>query len=417
MADGNPDDGLWMLFFIFAFIIAGAVGIWFLFKPQLLQGYIWIRQGEVAVASLWTDDDYAIEINTEGKQGSITFGQARDILDTVTPEELLSDKYELWNIIKATTAVVLMPLRWFFSLFFGLMIYYVWFFGPTSHHRKRFDLDGLIDVQSETFKVINPIADFNPSDMPPRAPGSPVPAELPLFAEALSPEEWVAFNKIPITDGELDREGAAKAFEKQLGKRWQGAQKLPPYMQVLLAACALKAKRKRSESDDMLGRLASCWNHKSGLKLSRDSSLLGEARKILRNKDIAGSTLKKCNRHAYVITALLGALDHARSEGGVLAPAQFLWLRGEDRESWYPLNNLGRKTYHAEAMGVMSHYRAEKQVQRPIPKAMVDDAVKTLSAYLSDKTIAQPIPQLDFSMIKNKKAPSKNQGVMKPAGT
>ena len=71
----------------------------------------------------------------------------------------------------------------------------------------------------------------------------------------------------------------------------------------------------------------------------------------------------------------------------------------------------------AEAMGAMAHYRAEKQVQRPIPKPMVIDAVKTIDAYLSDPTASHPIPQLDFSMIKNTKSPDKNKGVMKPAGT
>ncbi|PCI00227.1 MAG: hypothetical protein COB76_03920 [Alphaproteobacteria bacterium] len=137
----------------------------------------------------------------------------------------------------------------------------------------------------------------------------------------------------------------------------------------------------------------------------------------VKNKNIAGPTLKQCNRHAFVTTALIGALAFARSEGGVLAPAQFVWLRGHDRPLWYPLNNLGRQAFHAEAMGAMSHYRAEKQVQRPIPKSMVIDAVKVLDAFLNDKIASSPIPQLDFSMLKNKKAPSKNKGVMKPAGT
>jgi intracellular multiplication protein IcmP len=418
MSDGgNSNDGLWMLFFIAAITVGFALLLWFAFKPQLLQGYLWVRQGEMAIASLWTDDDYAVQVTTSNGTGEISFGQVREILNTVTPEDLLSGQYELWTIVKTTSAVVLTPLKWFFTFLFALMIYYAWFKGPTSHHRKRFTLDDLINVQAKTFRVISPIANFNPSKMPPRAPGSPVPAELPLFAEALSPEEFVAFNKIPVPDGQLDKEGATKAFEKQLGDRWQGAGKLPPYMQVLLAACALKAARKRAEADDVLGRVANCWDEKDGLKLSRDSSLLPYARKILRNKDIATNTLKRCNRHAFVTTAMLGALDYARSEGGVLAPAQFLWLRGHDRQLWYPMNNLGRKAFHAEAMGAMAHYRAEKQVQRPIPKPMVNDAVMVLADYLGDKKRAQPIPQLDFSMIKNKKDPDKNKGVMKPAGT
>ena len=68
---------------------------------------------------------------------------------------------------------------------------------------------------------------------------------------------------------------------------------------------------------------------------------------------------------------MVRALWYARSEGGVLAPAQFLWLRGHDRALWYPLNNLGRKSFHIEAMGAMCQYKAEKRVSRPIPKGEI----------------------------------------------
>ncbi|MCF6342365.1 MAG: hypothetical protein L3J31_06125, partial [Bacteroidales bacterium] len=67
-----------------------------------------------------------------------------------------------------------------------------------------------------------PFVTFNPSEQPPRPPGAPVPAELPAFAEALGPEEWIAYNKIPIPDGILNEAITTKAFTKQLGRRWQG---------------------------------------------------------------------------------------------------------------------------------------------------------------------------------------------------
>ena len=182
-----------------------------------------------------------------------------------------------------------------------------------------------------------------------------------------------------------------------------------------LAAFALKSVRKRTEADDLLGELALCWNHKSGLNVN--GALASKARKILKNKSTSEDILNICNRHAYVTTAMLGALNHARSEGGVLAPAMFLWLRGHDRALWYPLNNLGRQAFHAEAFGAMSHYRAEQMLGRPIAKPMLKDAVKVISAFIKDKNKSMPIPQLDFSMIKNKKDADKNQGIMKPAGT
>lgn len=410
---GNSNDGIWMLFFIIAFICVFFVGIWFVLKPQILQGYLWVRQGEVAIASLWTDNDDVINI---GKTSTMTFGEASELIQTLTPKILLRDDVKHWQIIQATSAAILTPLKIPSGIIFLFMAGYAMFRGPTSYFRKTINLDGLIEKQSRTFKIVQPFVKFNPlNDIPPRSPGDPVPAELPLFAEALGPEEWLAFHKIPLRDGKLNKESAHNAFTHQLGGKWQGMKKLAPYLQVLLAAFALKTARKRIESDNLLGELAICWNHKDGLKLNRD--IISRSRKILKNKEISEITLNECNRHAYISTALIGALEKARSEGGVLAPAQFVWLRGHDRLLWYPLNNLGRQSFHMEAVGTISHYRAEKHVKRPIPKPMVNDAVITLNAYVNDPQRIQPIPQLDFSMIKNKQAPNKNKGVMKPMGT
>ena len=284
----------------------------------------------------------------------------------------------------------------FFVALTALAALWTLFYGPQTQYRTRLGLDGLIARQSKNFPVISPFVDFNPSLQPPRPPGSPVPVELPLFAEALGPEEWLAFNQIPIPDGKIDEEAAAKVFRRQLIGRWKGVKALQPYQQILLAAFALKASRKRNEADAMLSRIALCWSAKKGLDLNKDRSLTAEARKILKNKDISGGTIAACNRHAFVTTALLRGLAYAREEGGVLAPAQFVWLRAHERTLWYPLNNLGRHSYHMEALGAMSHYKAEKLTDRPIPTPKMEGAVDMITKYMTSP-IARPIPQLDYS--------------------
>jgi len=65
-----------------------------------------------------------------------------------------------------------------------------------------------------------------------------------------------------------------------------------------------------------------------------------------------------------------------------------------------------------EAMGAMSHYRAEKLIARPIPKPRVRDAVTALAGYMNDPLIRRPIPELDYSKVKKRK--NKNKGVLKP---
>jgi len=164
-------------------------------------------------------------------------------------------------------ALAMQPLKIPLAIIMLLGALWAIFKGPKTQYRTVMSLESLIERQSKVFPVIAPFIDFNPSKQKPRPPGSPVPAELPSFAEALGPEEWLAYNNVLAPDGKIDEESAEKAFIKQLGGRWRGVKHLPDYQQILLASFCLKSVRKRNEADDMLGRIALCWSHKNGLKL------------------------------------------------------------------------------------------------------------------------------------------------------
>ena len=357
-----------------------------------------VRWTQIKAISYVVPTSYDVNIN--GTQ--VNLHESVDYIKDL-PKDKLTD--ETMSVI---SKMAMYPLLWPISIILGVMGFWALLFGPNTQYRRNFNLDGLITAQANNFPAIAPFVKFNPSTVPPRPPGSPVPASLPPFAEALGPEEWIAYNEIPIPDGNLDQAITYMAFSKQLGPRWQGAVKLPPYKQALLAAFALKSVRKRKDADAMLGRLARCWGHEKGLDLSADKTLLRDARKILKTKDISSALLAKCNQHAFQNTALLRGIQVAREEGGVMAPAEFVWLRAHDRDLWYALNNLGRQAYHTEALGTMCHFKAEKMSNRPIPKPKIAEAVGTLVEYVQSGR-SRPIPQLDYSQ-------GGKRGIKKPAG-
>lgn len=358
---------------------------WYFFHVEIRDILRWWRYAEMSLTALVVGEDYMITIS--GKEFSFIKGYEDTPLYEANSLEFRHMSY--------FTTLALQPLR--YPIAFILALGGIWciFRGPRTQYRQKLGLDGLIQRQSFNFPAISPFVDFNPSTQPIRPPGAPVPAELPQFAEALGPEEWLAYTKNPLKDGVIDEDIAADAFAAQLKGRWKGAGKLKPYQQVLLAAFCLKAARKRNESDAMLGRLAKCWSFKKGLQLGKDKKLVKDARNVLKNKDISGGTLAKCNQHAFVTTALLRALMNARDEGGVLAPSQFVWLRGYDRTLWYPLNNLGRQSLHPEALGAMAHFKSERRTERPIPMPKVQDAVKVIVDYMASSE-ARPVPDLDY---------------------
>jgi len=371
-----------------------AVLIWILWYYQSanIRDFVrWIRYAEMSVVSVFVGNDHIIY---SGNGDPIArLGEIKQLAKETDKSQLTTRSMD----VIATGA--LQPLRYVFSLILILLAFWALFRGPKSMLRQKLDLNHLIKRQANNFPAIAPFVRFNPTTQPPRPPGAPVPAELPLFAEALGPEEWIAFYDLPVPNGKLDGDAAARAFTRQLGPPWRGTMHMAPYKQVLLAAFCLKSVRKRSEADEMLGKLSKCWSFENGLKLN--NSLIAQARKILRNRDISGKTLAKCNQHAYENTVMLRGLASAREEGGVLAPAQFVWLRAHDRLLWYPLNNLGRQSYHMEAIGAICHYKAEKMAQRPIPRPKVENAVTVISEYMLSPN-ARPIPALDYSKSKKR---------------
>lgn len=370
-----------MLAVIFAILCL----LWYFQSENIRSAIRWVRYAEMSAAKLVLGDDFIV---MKDGQEVASLGKIHEFAGSIDKTRLNAQNMELIGV------GALSPLRFFFTFIIAMMSFWALFRGPKALYRQKLDLNHLISRQAGNFPAIAPFVRFNPTNQPPRPPGAPVPAELPAFAEALSPEEWIAYYDIPVPNGKVDPDAAARAFTKQLGPAWRGTMHMAPYKQILLAAFCLKAVRKRAEADEMLGQLSKSWSFEGGLKL--DSSLISKARKVLRNRDLSGKTLTVCNQHAYENTVMVRALAIARQEGGVLAPAQFLWMRAFDRLLWYPLNNLGRQSNHMEALGAICHYKAEKMAQRPIPRPKMEDAVKSISEYIASPN-ARPIPALDYS--------------------
>jgi hypothetical protein len=69
-------------------------------------------------------------------------------------------------------------------------------------------------------------------------------------------------------------------------------------------------------------------------------------------------------------------------EHGILASAEFLWLKEQDRVLWYALNNVGRKAFHVEGVGVMAHYASQMADPcRPLRDPDVGAAVSGVMEY------------------------------------
>lgn len=349
--------------------------MWRLYEMEILAVLRYVRLLELYIINITSLGDY------------------NSLIDIVKPAWLggSTDPYnEIFTRAKflATTEAVAQYIRWPAAIILFLWGGYSMFFSPRGRLKNEYTLEGLIKVQAKIWPIIRPIVSFNPAKSSARAAGDAVPTSLPLFAEALSPEEWLAYHNINLVNGLPEREAVRKALIAQLGPRWTGVDNLPAHQRALFAAFALKGAQKRVESDDLLGEIACCWSAEGGFKIS-----LAVAKKvdgIIADPEIGGKAQTIAQNFAYRTTALLGVLRWGRSMGGVLAPAAFIWLRGEDRSLWYPLNNLGRRSYHSEAAGAMAHFMAELAAKKPLPIPRIETALITINQYLANNQVQIP---------------------------
>lgn len=381
---------LLMLVGIFVFI---AWGLWAMLKQPMIEGIRVVKGAELFVFQLVDPSlaqDYKLLWSLKNDQEAVAQIEKRAVEQKreVTVEMWKAAGYLAPDVLWSISNRVGEYTRWVISaVLVGAAIFFM-YFSKRTKFCTVWNLETLIKQQAKEWPIITPIVDFSPTDANGRNPGDPVPETIPVFAEALSPEEWVARERIALQDKVPDKDMIRRAFQQQLGPRWTGLSCLTPAQRCLFAAFALKGAQKRKESDALLGRIAVFWNIKTDF--SPSAELMQEVDGILADPKYGAEALRVASRHAYRTTALLGTLKWARERGGVLASSAFLWLRAHDRALWYPLNNLGRRAYHTEAAGAMAHYMAEKNAGKALPIPRLETAVATLVQYWGKYTPRVP---------------------------
>ncbi|MEO0393863.1 MAG: hypothetical protein AAF213_11565 [Pseudomonadota bacterium] len=283
------------------------------------------------------------------------------------------DQYK-WSDITQLSVYVGNYIRWGAAPILLVIAWYMVFKYPKSVLRRSHSLTTLISYQAKRWPSITPIVK-----------NDPLHDKEGQWLEALEPEEWAERHGIEIEDNAPDRESARAAFTRQLRRPWTEVTELPPYLQAIVAALVLRGNKKNSESEEVLTRLArGAASYGSAEKtLKKDAKLTKMVMKTLNDNKLMAEPTKVARQHAWVETSMAAMLDWARVNGGVLASADFLWLKLEDRAMWYVLNAVGRPTILVEASGAVAHWRAEIVTRRPMPEPDVDEAVFGLEEYLA----------------------------------
>lgn len=256
------------------------------------------------------------------------------------------------------------------------------FIAPSNYYRKKLDLDTLVTAQPDRYRFASAFLGRNP---PMEAPAESAPRNTDF---ALHDEEWI--RRFAMERGKYQDHAARRAFADQLGPSWGGDQQTAGHVRCLFATFALHANRQREAAIEYMGDLAEAIQKCPADEApALSGKVIAEADRILSDPAVVSSCREVASRHAYQTTAMMSVLAHARKEAGVLAPAQFNWLKLIDRNLWYALHHVGMPNALIEARGARAHWDAEIAVCGPLHAPQIDAAVLSIRARARDaeKTI------------------------------
>lgn len=344
----NTSEGLILVLFIF--LAMGA--IWYFFGTELKTAYLILKKGEILLLK-YTGIPFLFPESWQARIVPALDLMAQKSVDAMSFAE-----------VKEIGARVGYFSRWYEVAFVAPIAWRLLQKNPLQKFKRQHSMKTLAISEQKLWPAIAPVVKLN------------------LVKEDINSGPW-AMSKRPLDfarhyklldeDNKLNRNRAEKLFTAQLGKLWEGPNKMPSYARALFAIFAAQACGDIKGAKECLDLLSMTMADGKP-----DYSLVkGLLEKYGKNEKVQGI----CKRHAYVNTVLASMLKEARTFG-VLASCQFIWLRPLNRPLWYTLNGVGRKVAFAEIAGIYGHWIAELVAEHPIERPYVIKAVDGLERAL-----------------------------------
>lgn len=350
---------LWVLIGIFA---AGAL-LWYTERDIIIGIYFKIKLAELDFIGLFTN---ALE-------------PIKSYVQNTPPKDV-----EFSDVVKVSNAVgriLSIPMGIIFVIF-SVILYKN---NAGNRYRKAHSMQSLADQEKQNWPYITPVLGLDlvntPIDEGPWAM-----SETPMhFAKR---NKLLKEEKKKVDDTGLKRDyritvtvrrgKANRVFARQLGAPWTDIWKLPPYQRALFAIFAAKGEGDRDAANDLLRQIAGSATSDS---LKPEKLNFKGADALLKKHENSKLVKKVIATHAFFYTVMASMLEVARLDG-VLASAEFLWLKPMDRRLWYVLNTVGRQTAPVEVAGIFAHWLAEKEIGRALTIPMIDEASIALEGAL-----------------------------------
>lgn len=345
-------------FWILAGIFVFGWGVWYFAHDQISTVVLHIKFWEAKLINLFVDVSRLLANITHAAPASMNFSALSNI------------STEVGDYLKWPIAIIL-----------GVLAGLILITNPIMRYKKTYSMQSLVETEKTIWPQINPVANVDLV---------PVDIDQGPWAMALNPLQFAKKNHIMqvervvssdnmVSQGKLipviKREEAYRVFALQVGKYWRGVEHLNTHTRALFAIFAARANRDRDGATKLLLQIA-------GSTKTGKLNFAGADELLKKHKDNK-AVIKVTQRHAFILTVMAGMLQLARTDG-VLASADFLWLKPVDRPLWFMLNSIGRQTAFTEVAGPFAHWLAEQRIGHKLMVPTVEEAVNGLEAALKE---------------------------------
>jgi intracellular multiplication protein IcmP len=270
----------------------------------------------------------------------------------------------------------------------------IYFNRATLRFKRQYSMQTLAEEEAQNWPQITPIIPLDlvntPIDSGPWAMGL-TPLQFAkkhdlIHLERITPQVSTAVTTIhdQYLQAKLKRTMAKRTLTIQLGSYWKGIEALSMPRKALFAIFAARAARDSAAANQLLSQISQSAAYYAS-QAHPDISHLNfiGTEHLLRKHCNYPLVQETIQRHAYVLTVMASMLVLARQDG-VLASADFLWLKPCDRTLWFMLNCVGRQTAYTEVAAPFAHWIAERALGHRLQAPMIDTTLEALEIALRE---------------------------------
>ncbi len=405
-ADKNAYYILWLIFLVV--LVCGM--IWYFFSHQLKQFFIWVRLYELMGLAFFFGLIPAsfpwIGESMDKLYKDVHF--ALDAAEQLTPATL---NPEIAGVLSDIAGEYL---RWPVGVYVLVLCMMIFKLNVHIRLKHKFNMKTLAEQEQVNWPqikiatkhdILNEDLDAGPWAMAMSPIQFSKKNKLVAIEAAEASQSPFSKMQLPEYTVVLDKVRAERAFSVQMGRTWQGVEAMPPHRRAIFAVFVARGCRDGKGASSLVAQLADSAADGT-VNCSGADELWKKHFKTKRVQEI-------CGNHAYEFTVFISILLFAR-EDGVVASADFLWVKPLDRRLWYVINNVGRQTPSVEVGGIFSHWYHEMALKRPLSAPRVDEAVRALEIALSELNYV-PDPKEKEEIMKRKADRDQTQPVEQPA--